>query len=224
MSLSAAHQAAHRRKTVTHPAQKLDWLSEAARHVEVVPKNYFQPLDPAEMFGRRAPLELDIGCGEGALLLGLARKFPARNFLGLERLQGRVHTVSRAAARERLANVRLLRIESLYAVTHLLPANSVTVAHVLFPDPWPKRYHHPRRLIQDEFLRSLHAALEPHGEVRIKTDDLPYFQWMERVFSKADTLFAREEWPENGEYPITDFERKFLAQGLPIYRALLRKL
>ena len=204
--------------------QKLDWLSEAAQRLEFVPKSYFDRIDIAAIFNRRAPLEVDIGCGEGALLLGMATKHPDRNYLGLERLLGRVHTVCRAAAKARLMNVRLLRIESLYAVEHLLPPASVSVAHVLFPDPWPKRYHHPRRLIQEKFLRAAHAILEPHGELRVKTDDLPYFQWMQKAFAQVAGLFTEVEWPDDPEYPTTDFERRFLAQGLPIHRARLRKV
>ena len=201
----------------------LDWLSAAAQELELVPKNYFAPLEPEHLFRQRAPLELDIGSGEGAFLLAMAAAHPDRNFLALERLAGRVHTVCRAAAKARLTNVRVLRIESLYAVTHLLPASSVVRAHVLFPDPWPKRYHHPRRLIQEEFMRALHSVLEPAGELRVKTDDLPYFHWMEKVFAMVPELFERAEWREDEPYPITDFERKFVAQGLPIHRARLRK-
>jgi len=204
--------------------QKLDWLSEAARRLEFVPKSYFERFDISTIFERRAPLEVDIGCGEGALLLGMAGKHPERNYLGLERLLGRVHTVCRAAAKARLSNVRLMRIESLYAVEHLFPAQSVSVAHILFPDPWPKRHHQPRRLIQEKFLRALHGILEPGGELRIKTDDLPYFQWMHKAFAKVSELFTEAEWPNEPDYPCTDFEKRFLAQGLPIHRVLLRKV
>lgn len=206
------------------PPEKLDWLSEAARRLEVRPQNYFARLDVDHLFDRKAPLELDIGCGEGALLVGLAKAHPERNYLGLERMRGRVHTVCRAAAKAQASNVRLLRIESLYAVKHLLPPNSVASAHLLFPDPWPKRYHHPRRLIQEEFLRSLHAALAPAGEFRVKTDDRPYFQWMEKVFAQVECLFERLDWLVDPAYPITAFEQKFISQGLPIYRARLRKV
>jgi tRNA (guanine-N7-)-methyltransferase len=176
----------------------------------------------SSVFGRIAPLEIDFGCGEGAFLLQRARKFPERNFLGTERLAGRVEKVCRAADRERLENVRLLRLESAYTAEYLLPAESVAVAHVLFPDPWPKRAHQSRRLIQDGFVEAVHRALEPGGQLHLKTDDLPYFQWMLRVMDRARGWIALP-WPENSDFPTTNFEARFLAQGLPIHRALYQK-
>lgn len=200
-----------------------DPLTAAAARVEFVPANFFQRLQLGEIFDRPAPLEVDIGCGEGAFIFAMAANHPERNFLGIERLVGRVSTVCRVAAHRRLANIRVMRVESAYVLTHLLPLASVAVAHVLFPDPWPKRYHHPRRLIQAEFMQSLHGVIEPGGELRVKTDDLPYFQWMEKVFAQSSG-FERLEWPEDPDYPVTNFERRFLAKGLPIYRARLRKI
>lgn len=200
-----------------------DPLTAAAARVEFVPSNFFQRLDLADLFPRAAPLEVDIGCGEGAFLFAMAAEHPERNFLGIERLVGRVSTVCRVAAHRRLENIRVMRVESAYVLTHLLPLESVAVAHVLFPDPWPKRYHHPRRLIQAEFMQSLHGVLAPGAELRAKTDDLPYFQWMEKVFAQAPG-FERIDWPGDLAYPVTNFERRFLAKGLPIYRARLRKI
>jgi tRNA (guanine-N7-)-methyltransferase len=116
-----------------------------------------------------------------------------------------------------------LRLESAYAVKHLLPLGSIDVAHILFPDPWPKRHHQNRRLIQDDFLRDLHAALAPGGELRLKTDDLPYFRWMEKTLARQ-AGFELLEWVDDPEIPLTGFERHFLAKGLPIHRARLRKV
>jgi tRNA (guanine-N7-)-methyltransferase len=200
-----------------------DPLSEAAQRVEFVPADFFQRIPMEALFAREAPLEVDIGCGEGAFIAAMAERHPERNFLGIERLLGRVNTVCRIAAHRRLTNVRVMRVESSYVVEHLLAPGSVSVAHVLFPDPWPKRYHHPRRLIQEAFMKSLHGLLGPGGELRAKTDDLPYFQWMEKVFAKAEG-FERIDWPEAADAPVTNFERRFLNKGLPIYRARLRKI
>ena len=126
-------------------------------------------------------------------------------------------------ARRNIENVRLLRIETAYALRYVLPLESVAVAHVLFPDPWPKRYHHPRRLIQDGFMEALHGILAAGGELRIKTDDEPYFQWMEKIIERAKG-YERLEWTEDPAELRTDFERRFIAQGLPIYRARLKKV
>lgn len=190
---------------------------------EWIPANYFAEADPNEGFGRNAPLELDLGCGDGDFLVERARWHPERNFLGTERMLGRVDKVCRKAARLGLQNVRVLRLESAYVVKHLLPPQCVAMAHVLFPDPWPKRQHHPRRLIQEEFLQSVRRVLQAGAELRLKTDDLPYFQWMERVIA-ASPGFERIEWLDEPDYPLTNFERRFVGQGLPIHRARLRKV
>jgi tRNA (guanine-N7-)-methyltransferase len=177
----------------------------------------------SDLFPREAPFEVDIGSGEGSFLLTMAQRHPERNFLGIERLLGRIRKTCRAAARRHLANVRMLRLEIAYALRYVLPFESVSVAHVLFPDPWPKRYHQSRRLIQDGFMEALHGILVPGGELRIKTDDQPYFLWMEKVLARAKG-YERLDWVDDLEYPTTDFEARFVAQGLPIYRARLRKI
>jgi tRNA (guanine-N7-)-methyltransferase len=191
--------------------------------MELVPDNYFERLDPAAAFGRRAPLEVDVGCGEGAFLTSVAGRFPERNFLGIERLLGRVRKTCRRAAHRRLENVRVLRLESLYAVCHLLPPESVSVFHVSFPDPWPKRKHQRRRLVQHAFLDALRDALLPGGEVRLTTDDAGYFEHMRRI-GLARPDFQAVPWIEEPDYPQTDFEKGYRALGLPIYRLLLRKI
>jgi tRNA (guanine-N7-)-methyltransferase len=198
-------------------------LAPDAARILWTPADYFRRAEWRDIFERPAPVELDIGCGDGAFLLAMAARHPDRNFLGTERMLGRVDKVCRHAARRGLTNVRVLRLESAWSVKHLLPVGSVSVAHVSFPDPWPKRHHQSRRLVQDEFLVTMHSALAEGGELRLKTDDLPYFQWMEKVIARA-AGFERIDWPEEADYPVTNFEQRFLAQGLPIYRARLRKV
>lgn len=190
--------------------------------MEWKPENYFAPAPLAELFPQAGPLVLDIGCGEGAFLTEMATRHPDHNFLATERMLERVRKVCKNTARFGLKNIRLLRLESAYSVKYLLPPESVRHAYVLFPDPWPKRAHHPRRLIQPEFLASVRTVLEPGGELRIKTDDLPYFLWIEKV-AEAAPGFERVEWGEL-DLPVTNFERRFLAQGLPIHRLRLRKV
>ena len=198
-------------------------LVDKGRAIEFIPADYFARQELAHIFPRPGPLEVDLGSGEGAFIIAMAKRHPERNFLGVERLLGRVRKVCRAIARHGLDNARIVRIETAYALRYLLPLGSVSVAHVGFPDPWPKRYHQRRRLIQDGFMEALHTILAEGGELRVKTDDEPYFLWMERVFERAKG-WQRVEWVEDEDYPITDFERRFTAQGLPIYRARLLKV
>lgn len=188
--------------------------------VELLPHSYFAPLVLSEVFPNAARLEVDVGSGPGRFLLAMAQKHPERNFLGLERLLGRVRRSCGAASRLGLQNVRLLRVENYYAVRYLLPPASVAVFHVGFPDPWPKRKHWPRRLVNADFLAAAARALAPGGELRIKTDDAPYFASIGKTVA-ACPAFREIEWQEDPDYPLTNFERTFRARGQPIHRLRL---
>ena len=192
--------------------------------LEHIPENYFAPLDLYGVFPELpgAPLEVDIGCGDGSFLVEMARRAPERRFLGVERLLGRVRKTSRRLARIGASNGRVIRVESHYLVRYLLPRGSVSVIHVMFPDPWPKRKHNHRRLIQTDFLDAAREALAEGGELRLTTDDEPYFKHMREVFS-VHPGFVEEPWTPGADYPQTDFECHFRGLGLPIYRALLRR-
>lgn len=198
-------------------------LSEAAEGIEVIPENYCVQLDIAALFPRQAPLEVDVGCGDGSFLVQMAALHPERNFLGIERLLGRVRKTCRKAARLGLQNVRVLRLESTYATRYLLPAKSVDIFHVMFPDPWPKRRHHARRLINNDFLDAVWAALAHEGQLRLTTDDVPYFEHMQKVVAQRKD-FEIQPWEPEGDYPQTDFERHFRAQGIKINRLLARRV
>ena len=193
-----------------------------ASEIELVPANCFERLDLPAVFGRVAPLEVDLGCGEGSFLSALARESPEKNFLGIERLLGRVRSACRRIERAGLTNARVTRFEISYAVEHLLPPASVTAFYLLFPDPWPKRRHAPRRLVTQEFLASLHRALGPNGTVRMATDETGYFRQITRLALESSLFAVMPNAPEN--VATTKFERRFREQGLPIHRLELRKL
>jgi tRNA (guanine-N7-)-methyltransferase len=199
-----------------------DSSSTIASEVELVPANCFEPLDLAAVYGRVAPLEVDLGCGEGSFLTAVAAENPNHNFLGIERLLGRVRGACRRIERAGLTNARVTRFEISYAVEYLLPPSSVTVFYLLFPDPWPKRRHAPRRLVTENFLAALHRALIPNGTVRIATDEAGYFRQIRQLASESPLFAAIPDALENGA--TTKFERRFRAQGLPIHRLELRKV
>jgi tRNA (guanine-N7-)-methyltransferase len=188
--------------------------------VELIPQTYFAAVDLEAVFGRKAPLQVDLGCGNGDLLCELGRKFPERNFLGVEKLVGRVAKSCRKSAR--LENVRVLNVESAYAVRYLLPEQSVEAFYLLFPDPWPKRRHHRRRIVTADFLDSIHRALVNDGRFYIATDQLDYFQ---QILTKAENHhgFATVR-ADDMELPATSFQRRFIDAGAPIYRLSLRKI
>lgn len=190
--------------------------------MELIPTDYFAPLDLAAILPRSAPLEIDLGCGDGTFLVGLAEKFPERNFLGIERLLGRVRSACGKAARGQLPNVRILRIESTYALQHLLPPKSIGVVHLLFPDPWPKKRHHRRRIVTGDFLAAVHRILLPGGRLRIVTDQEDYFHAIRGLVSASP--FQEEAGGEWETFPLTTFEKQFIAERAPIYRLGLRKI
>ena len=189
--------------------------------IELIPESYVARLDLPEIFGRNAPLHVDLGCGDGSFLCALAQSAPGNNFLGIERLSGRVQKACRKAAK--LDNVRVLLAETSYVVRYLLPEASVETFYLLFPDPWPKRRHQRRRVLTPEFLQSIHRSLVPNGLLHIATDQVDYFQQMRRL-TLVDFQFAWTEVADNIDLPPTKFERRFAEQGAPIYRLMLRKL
>lgn len=188
--------------------------------IELLPELQVARLDVAELFGRMAPLHVDLGCGDGSFLCEMAQKFPKKNFLGIERLTKRVEKVHRKA--EKIENVRVLRADTLVAARYLLPKNSVETFYLLFPDPWPKRRHHFRRIFTGDFLEAIAAALQKHGILRVATDQFDYFQQIQGL-SCAHSCFEVVDF-DDAALPISKFERKFRKQGAPIYRLTLRKI
>jgi tRNA (guanine-N7-)-methyltransferase len=189
--------------------------------IELVPELRLAGLDLVQLFGRSAPLHVDLGCGDGSFLCEMAQQFPKTNFLGIERLTKRVEKVRCKA--EKIENVRVLRADTLFAVRYLLPESSVETFYLLFPDPWPKRRHQLRRIFTPDFLDAIAAALEKHGILRVATDQLDYFHQIERV-SRAHLQFqVVPRSPDDAVLPVTKFERKFREQDASIYRLTLRK-
>jgi len=189
--------------------------------VELSPELQIARLDLVQLFGRNAPLHVDLGCGDGSFICEMARQFPKRNFLGIERLTKRVLKVRRRA--EMIENVRVIRADTLFAVRYLLPEASVGAFYLLFPDPWPKRRHQFRRVFTRDFLDAIAVALEQEGILRVATDQLDYFRQIERL-SRAHLQFqVVPASPDESVLPLTRFEGKFRDQGAPIYRLTLRK-
>lgn len=189
--------------------------------IELVPESILARLDLAKTFGRVAPLQVDLGCGDGSFLAALAARHPEQNFLGIERLLGRIRSSTHKA--RNLENVRVLRLETSYAVQYLLPHESVRMFHLLFPDPWPKRRHQRRRVVTNEFLEAIAAALAPDGEFRFVTDQRDYFEYARLLVNDQGLFQLADNAEVDGDFPTTKFERGFKARGAPIYRLLLRK-
>jgi tRNA (guanine-N7-)-methyltransferase len=176
-----------------------------------------QRFDWSAIFRNDRPVEIDLGAGDGGFAVVYAARHQERNLVAVERLLGRVRKIEKRAARGALANLRVLRLELGYTVRHLLPPESLAVAHILFPDPWPKRRHWPRRLLQPEFVRDLARALTPSGELRFTTDHEDYFHSARAAVEKAACLQVGPGWDWAND-PKTDFQKTFEAEGRSIWR------
>jgi len=185
-------------------------------------KSIVEPLDLTELFPRAQPLEVELGCGDASFLAEYARRHPETNFLGVERLLGRIKKLDRKGRLAGLANLRGVRIESAYFLQYLLPAQCARAVHIYFPDPWPKKKHHRHRLINPAFPGLARRVLLPEGVVYLRTDDADYFAQMTEVFGAA-AEFEMVATPEELAGVLTDFERDFHAQGIPTRAAAYRR-
>ena len=188
------------------------------RHLVVELRSIVEPLALKELFPSPQPLEVELGCGDASFLVELARRHPERNFIGVERLLGRIAKLDRKGRRAGLTNLRGVRIESAYFLQYLLPPRSAAALHIYFPDPWPKKRHHKNRLISPGFPAFAANALAPGGKIFLRTDDAPYFLQMNEVFA-TDTRFQKIETPAALAELLTDFEKDFRAKGIGTRRA-----
>lgn len=182
-----------------------------------------RPLPLDALFDPARPLEVEIGSGNGRFLAARAATHPDTQYLGIERMLGRVRRIAKKACRLNLSNVRVLRLEAFYTFYYLLPPHRVRAVYVFFPDPWPKRHHHNRRLFSPLFLDALWSRLEVGGTVHVATDHLDYYAEIQACLS-ADARFREIPCMTRAEEEQTDFERLFLKQGLPIGQCAFQTL
>ncbi len=187
-----------------------------------LPDNYFETLRLDTLFPQAQPLELELGSGDGSFLAAYAAAQPGVNFIGVERLLGRLRKLDKKARRAGLSNVCCLRIEASYFLEFMVPKDAARAVHIYFPDPWPKRRHRKNRLVNERFPEIAAQALEAQGTVYLRTDDADYFEQMLECFGRSP-LFQSEETPEELAKFVTDFERTFHARGIQTRHAVYRK-
>lgn len=182
-----------------------------------------EPIELARLFPLPQPVELELGAGDGSFLRDYAALHPERNFVGVERLHGRLGKIDRKGQRQGLTNVRGIRIEAGYFLRYLVPPGTLAALHVYFPDPWPKLRHRRRRLVNESFTRDAARALDTGGTVHVRTDSADYFAQMREAFT-TNPDFVPVETPDELAAVLTDFERELNAQGRPTLRAGFRKV
>jgi tRNA (guanine-N7-)-methyltransferase len=180
------------------------------------------PIDFSALFGRVAPVEMEIGVGKGRFLLAAAAAHPDRDWFGLEIEPGYAEIVRLKAGRAGLSNLRIERIDGKAFVKRRLSPGCLAGLHVYFPDPWPKKRHHKRRLVDADWAGAAARALGPGCLLRVASDHEEYFSVIDDTLSK-EPLLERLSREETGDWSTgTSYELKFLKTGRPIQNAVFR--
>jgi tRNA (guanine-N7-)-methyltransferase len=169
-----------------------------------------QPLDAPALFGRRAPLVLEIGFGMGDATAQIAQQLPDIDFLGVEVHPPGVGALLRLIGELGLANLRIVQHDAVEVLQQMIAPLTLAGAMVFFPDPWPKKRHHKRRLIQPPLVALLASRLASGATLHLATDWEPYAQQMLQVLSAEPTLFnTADGFAARPAYrPLTKFERR----------------
>jgi tRNA (guanine-N7-)-methyltransferase len=177
------------------------------------------PLDWRQVFGRAAPVVLEIGFGMGETTAEIAAAHPERDFVGIEVHAPGVGSLLREVDRRGLANVRVIRHDAVEVVDAMMPMGSLAGIHVFFPDPWPKKRHHKRRLLKPDFVHALARRLAPGGYLHVATDWSDYADAMlatlggELLLANTAPGFA----PRPESRPRTKFERRGTRLGHAVF-------
>jgi tRNA (guanine-N7-)-methyltransferase len=161
-------------------------------------------------------LELDLGCARGHFLVAVAAANPGTRFLGVDFQLSRIRETRRKISRLGLGNAAAVRGEILETIARYLPAASVRRIHLLFPDPWPKRRHATRRILQRPALAIFARLLQPGGQLRFLTDDEPYFQQARDLVESSPNWRILAGDPV-ADWPPTEFQARFRRMGLPVH-------
>ncbi|MFG0256524.1 MAG: tRNA (guanosine(46)-N7)-methyltransferase TrmB [Phycisphaerales bacterium JB043] len=194
-------------------------------------------VDPRQWFDDPSlPFEIEIGSGKGTFLVDVAQRQRDRNFLGIEWAREFALYAADRLRRRSLDHVRMLHTDATEFLRWRVPAGICQVVHLYFSDPWPKKRHHKRRVVQDQFLEDVHRVLVERGELRVVTDHDDYWAWMQDHFdrycdpSRTTSRFERGAFDashnagDSGEIVGTNFERKYRREGRTFNACVLRKI
>lgn len=182
-------------------------------------------LDFAATFGRAAPTFMEIGCGMGETTAHIASAHPQNNYIGIEVHTPGVGSLLKEIALRELGNLRVIQHDAVEVVRDMIPADSLAGIHVFFPDPWPKKRHHKRRLLQTPFVHELARRLAPGGYFHCATDWEEYGQQMLEVLSAEPLLenTAQDFAPRPDYRPLTKFEQRGLRLGHGVWDVIFRR-
>jgi len=184
-----------------------------------------RPADLDAIYGRHAPRVLEIGFGMGEALAALAQAQPERDFLGIEVHTPGVGNLLKLVEANGLANVRVISHDAVEVLTHMIAPDTFDGVHVFFPDPWPKKRHHKRRLIQPAFVHLLASRIRPGGYLHLATDWVEYAEQMLDVLNAEPLLVNTIEGyaPRPESRPQTKFEARGIRLGHEVRDLLFRR-
>ena len=184
-----------------------------------------QPIDARAVFGRKAPLVLEIGSGMGETTAEIARARPETDFIAIEVHGPGVGSLLKRIEADGLANLRVIRHDAVDVLEHMIADGSLAGMHLFFPDPWPKKRHHKRRLVQPAFAALAARKLAPGGYLHAATDWPDYAAQMLAVLSAEPLLVnTATGYAPRPEYrPLTKFERRGLGLGHPVHDLVFRR-
>lgn len=184
-------------------------------------------IDPEAVFGRKAPLVLEIGFGMGDSLLEMARNEPDKNFIGIEVHPPGVGRLINVAGQEGLTNLRVYMADAMDVLEDCIPDNSIDRLQLYFPDPWHKKKHHKRRILQSGFVQKLRPKIVDGGVFHMATDWQAYAEHMLDVMSTAPgftTEYKETGYAPRPDYrPITKFEKRGERLGHGVWDLLFNK-
>jgi tRNA (guanine-N7-)-methyltransferase len=198
-------------------------LSAHFREAEELPA----PFDLLSLFGRTAPLEVEVGSGKGLFLAAASQAHPERDYLGIEISFKYARFAAARLAKLKVPNAKAVCGDALALFNKWIPGNSLSAVHVYFPDPWWKKRHRRRRVMNGVFLKDIERTLSPGGSLHFWTDVEEYFQTTLELIPQAcklsGPLSVAERAPEHDLDYRTHFERRTRLHELPVYRAEFRK-
>ena len=205
---------------------KIDPSLDLSAHL-ITPEQLPKPWVAAALFGRTAPLEVEVGSGKGLFITQAAAANPAHNFLGIELADRYARFCATKVARVQLANARIVHGKAEVVFAEYLPGASASAIHVYFPDPWWKKRHRKRRVMSESFVRDIERVLEPGGALHFWTDVEEYFQTTVELIAKSTLLngpFEVTATPAEHDLDFrTHFERRMRLHDEAVHRCEYRK-
>ena len=185
-----------------------------------------EPLDFASIFARAAPTVLEIGFGMGETTAEIAQANPQTNYLGVDVHAPGVGSLLRLIEARGLTNVRIIQHDAVEVVHAMIAPQTLAGIHVFFPDPWPKKRHHKRRLLQPAFAHALASRLEIGGYLHVATDWEEYADWALEILDRVPILAntAQGFAPRPDHRPLTKFERRGLRLGHAVRDIVFRRV